>query len=98
MKFIKIFKTKKLFLLNIFLAVYVITNLTGGERGLYSYFEKKSNEKKLLIKELKLTKKLNVLHNKNSLLSSNINLDYLDILYRDKLKLGKKNEILIKLK
>ena len=35
--------------------------------------------------------------NKNKLLSENINLDYLDILYREKLKLGKKDEIYIKI-
>ena len=98
MKITKFFKTKKLFLLNIFLTVYVITNLTGGERGLFSYFEKKSIEKKLINDDLILTKKLNELEHKNKLLSTNINLDYLDMLYREKLKLGKKNEIIIKLK
>jgi len=36
--------------------------------------------------------------NKNRLLSKNLDLDYLDQLYREKLMLGTKNEILIKLK
>ena len=42
--------------------------------------------------ELKETEK------KNKLLSERIDLDYLDSLYREKLKFGKKDEILIKLK
>ena len=98
MKIINLFKTKKLFLLNIFLTVYVVTNLTGGKRGLFSYFEKKSIEKKLIKENLRLTNKLNELEQKNNLLSTNINLDYLDMLYRENLKFGKKNEIIIKLK
>jgi cell division protein FtsB len=98
MKLIKIFKTKKLFLLNIFLTLYVGVNLISGERGLTSYFEKKNIEKSLINKELKLTEKLNITEKKNKLLSENINLDYLDILYREKLKFGKKDEIIIILK
>jgi hypothetical protein len=47
MKLIKIFKNRKLFLLNIFLTIYVATNFVGGERGLLSYIEKKNIEKKL---------------------------------------------------
>ena len=54
MKIINLLKTKKFFLLNIFLTVYVVTNLTGGERGLFSYYEKKSIEKKLIKKNRKL--------------------------------------------
>ena len=52
----------------------------------------------LATKELKLTEKLNITEKKNKLLSENINLDYLDILYREKLKFGKKDEIIIILK
>ena len=98
MKIIQIFKTKKLFLLNIFLTLYVGVNLISGERGLISYFEKKNIEKSLINKKLKLTEKLNTTEKKNKLLSENINLDYLDILYREKLKFGKKDEIIIILK
>ena len=98
MRLIQIFKTKKLFLLNIFLTLYVGINLISGERGLFSYFEKKNIEKSLIQKELELTKKLNTIEKKNKLLSKNIDLDYLDTIYREKLKFGKKDEILIKLK
>jgi|TARA_B100000959_G_scaffold281056_1_gene344271 cell division protein FtsB len=98
MRLVKIFKTKKIFLLNIFLTLYVSINLIGGERGLISYFEKKNMEKFLAQKEIELTQKLKEIEKKNKLLSENINLDYLDTLYREKLRFGKKNEILIKLK
>ncbi len=98
MRLIQIFKTKKLFLLNIFLTLYVAINLIGGERGLISYFKKKNIESSLKQKEIVLSKKLNEINNKNKLLSEKIDLDYLDTLYREKLKFGKDDEIIIKLK
>ena len=98
MNLIKIFKNRKIFLLNIFLTLYVIINLTGGDRGLFSYFEKKNIQKTLVINHEKLTKELNNLINKNQLLSKKIDLDYLDLLYREKFKVGNKDEILIKLR
>ena len=45
-----------------------------------------------------LSKKLNEFEKKNKLLSTNLNLDYVETLYREKLKFGKKEEIIIKLK
>ena len=60
-------------------------------------FEKNNYEKKLSTKNIKLTKKLENVEYKNKLLSENVDLDYLDTLYRAKLKFGKKNEVLIKL-
>ena len=98
MRLIKIFKTKKLFFLNIFLTLYVGINLISGERGLISYFEKKNLEEKLSKKDLRLSKELNEIEKKNKLLSEKIDLDYLDILYREKLKFGKADEVIIKLK
>ena len=98
MKLIQILKNKKIFLLNIFLTLYVSINLIGGERGLLSYFEKKNKENLLAQKELILIQELRETEKKNKLLSENIDLDYLDSLYREKLKFGKKDEILIKLK
>ena len=98
MSLIKIFKTKKLFLFNIFLTLYIGINLLSGERGLISYFDKKKIEKELIQKASNLTEDLNFISNKNRLLSKNIDIDFLDSLYREKLKFGKKNEILIKLK
>ena len=78
--------------------LYVAINLIGGERGLVSYFEKKNLEKSSSVKLSQLTYDLNELENKNRLLSVDLDLDYIDTLYREKLKFGKKDEILIKIK
>ena len=78
--------------------LYIGINLISGERGLISYFEKKTYEQKLSLKNTELQKKLEVTEHKNKLLSKNIDLDYLDTLYRTKFKFGTKDEILIKLR
>ena len=98
MRFFQVLKAKKIFFFQIFLTLYIFINIIGGERGLISYFDKSNHEKKLAIKSAKLEKRLNSTEYKNRLLSQNINLDYLDFLYRAKFKFGKKNEILIKIK
>ena len=96
MRLIENFKKKKLILINTFLTLYVGINLIGGERGLVSYFEKKNIHKELIQKEMILSKKLKNLEHKIKLIN-NSDLDYLDMLYREKLRYGKKNEIIIKL-
>ena len=69
MEFLKVLKRKKLLFLNIFFLLYISINLFTGERGLISYFEKKTllsnlnNEKGLLVDELQS------IENKNNLLS-----------------------------
>ena len=98
MKVFEILKSKKTFFFQVFLTLYVGINLIGGERGLISYFEKSSYEKKLSMKNTELTNTLETTEHKNKLLSKNIDFDYLDTLYRSKLKFGTKEEILIKLK
>ena len=98
MKILNFLKTKKLLLLNILLTFYIATNLIGGERGLVSYYEKEGIHKKLVQTERKLSKELSEFEKKNQLLSSNLNLDFVDMIYREKLKFGKKDEIVIKLK
>tara|TARA_B110000444_G_C18534754_1_gene452895 strand:+ start:289 stop:585 length:297 start_codon:yes stop_codon:yes gene_type:complete len=98
MKVFEILKTKKIFFLQIFLTLYIGINLIGGERGLVSYSKKNTYEKKLFIQKSKLQKKLELTENKNELLSKNIDFDYMDILYRTKLKFGLQDEIVIKLK
>jgi cell division protein FtsB len=98
MKAFEIFKLKKIFFFQVFLTLYVGINLIGGERGLISYFEKDVYEKKLSIKNSEMKIELEILEHKNKLLSESIDLDYLDTLYRTKLKFGTKDEILIKLK
>ena len=98
MKLLIFFKTKKLLLLNIFLTFYIATNLVGGERGLISYYEKDRVHKNLIQKEIKLSNELTKIEKKNQLLSTNLDLDFVDMIYREKLKFGKKDEIIIKLK
>jgi cell division protein DivIC len=98
MKFFQILKEKKIFFFQVFLTLYIGVNLTGGERGLISYFEKNNYEKNLLTKNNKLKKQLEDVEHRNKLLSENVDIVYLDILYRTKLKFGKDDEILIKLK
>jgi len=98
MKVFEILKSKKIFFFQVFLTLYIGINLIGGERGLISYFEKDAYEKKLFIKHLDLKNKLEAVEHKNKLLSKNVNLDYLDTLYRSKLKFGTIDETLIKLK
>ncbi len=97
MRLIESFKKRKLLLLNVFLTLYVGINLIGGERGLVSYFEKKDFYNELEITEAFHVKELRDLKNKIRLITTN-DLDYLDMLYREKLKFGKKDELLIRLK
>ena len=98
MKTFQILKDKKIFFFQVFLTLYIGINLIGGERGLISYFEKNAYGKILHTKNIKLKNELEIIEHKNKLLSKNIDHDYLDILYRTKLKLGTRDEILIKLK
>ena len=97
MKIIQIFKNRKLLLINIFFSIYIITSFIGGERGIISYFEKKRVQENLIAREFALSDSLKSLEKKINLLSKDINSDYIDILYREKLKFGKKDEIIIKL-
>ncbi len=97
MRLIESFKKRKLILLNIFLTLYVGINLIGGERGIVSYFEKQKIYLALIEKETILIQNLEELRLNIKLITKN-DLDYLDMLYRDKLKYGSKEEILIKLK
>ena len=97
MRLIESFKKKKLILFNIFLTLYVGINRIGGERGLVSYFEKKKVHQELIQQEVVLNEELKDLKHKIKLITNN-DLDYLDMLYREKLRYGTKDEILIKLK
>ena len=90
-------KKKKFLLFNIFFTLYIGINLIGGERGLISYFDKKNTYLKLQEKDKILTVELKDLEHKILLIKKN-NLDYLDMLYREKFKYGTKDEVIIKLK
>ena len=67
-------------------------NLLDGERGLISYYEKHKVIEKLFQEKKLLLSRLNSIEKKNSLLTDNINIDYLDMLYRIKFMVGKVNE------
>ena len=84
---------KNIFLLiSTFLFLYFFFNLLDGERGLISLIKKNNQLNDLKTKEVQLTKKIENLEFSNSLLTENLDLDYLDYLIRDKFFLGKKNE------
>ena len=92
MGFVQIISQKKFALVSIFFFLYVALNLFDGERGLISYYKNKEI-KQLLINEQKiLQEELISVEKKNSLLTGIVDLDYLEILYREKFMLGKKNE------
>ncbi len=97
MRLIESFKKRKLILINVFLTLYIGINLIGGERGLISYFEKINLYENLIEEEKILNSELKNLKKKIDLISKN-DLDYLDMLYREKLRYGTKDEIIIKLK
>jgi|TARA_A100001388_G_scaffold40858_1_gene26138 cell division protein FtsB len=84
---------KNYFLLIItFLIFYFFFNLLSGERGLISYFEKKDQLNTLKAEESLLKNQIKDLDFKNSLLSDNLNLDYIETLIRERFLFGKKNE------
>ena len=97
MQLIESLKKKKFVLFNIFFTLYISINLIGGERGLISYFDKKNTYNELKEKDKILTAELKDLSHKISLINKN-NLDYLDILYRQKFNYVTEDEIINKLK
>ncbi len=66
----------------------------SGERGLISFLEKKEILKDLKKQEVRLIKRIEQLDFKNSLLSDNIDLDYIEVLIRQRFLFGKKEEII----
>ena len=92
MRFVEIISKKKFALISIFLFLYVSLNLFVGERGLISYYENQKTRKELIQKKNKLIFDLNAVEKVNSLLTSELDIDYLEILYRQKFMLGKSNE------
>ena len=99
MKKILFFLSKKKFLLiNFFIFLYIAINLLDGNRGYFSYVQKKNTLIEKEIKVNQLRSSYEDLKNKNLLLSDGLNLDYLDQLYRDYFTLGKKGEKLYLLK
>ena len=75
-----------------FLFLYFFFNLLDGERGLVSYFEKKKILTKLKHKKISLTEQIEDLEHNKSLLTTDIDLDYIEILIREKFLFGKKDD------
>ena len=82
-------KKNYLILIYTFLFLYFIFNLFDGERGLVSYFKKKNILVELNEKKINLSNKIKNLENKNSLLTDNLDLDYIETLIREKFLFGK---------
>ena len=74
------------------LFVYIFINLLGGQRGLFAYIEKKELLDNLQNQEIKMIEDIKDIELKNVHLSDKLDYDYIDILIRDKLMLGKKGE------
>ena len=72
--------------------MYFFFSLLDGDRGLISYFEKKNILNKLLEQEKILKIKIEDLEFKNSLLSDNLDLDFIETLIREKVIFGNKND------
>tara|TARA_B100000965_G_C19472438_1_gene704734 strand:- start:337 stop:639 length:303 start_codon:yes stop_codon:yes gene_type:complete len=87
-------KKNYLLLIYTFLLLYFFFNLLGGERGLISFIEKKNYLKTLKFEEETLSKNIDTLEFKISLLTNNLDLDYIEMLIREKFLFGKKEEIL----
>ena len=87
-------KLKKNYFLLIatFLLLYFFFNLLDGERGLISYLNKKNELIQLEAKESRMINKIEDLEFKNSLLTDNLDIDYIEILIREKFLFGKKGE------
>ena len=89
---LRLIKRNYFLLISVFLILYFGFNLVSGERGLFSYIEKKELLSNLKKEEISLTNKITDMDHKNSLLSTNLDLDYIEILIRERFLFGKKDE------
>ena len=89
---LRLIKRNYFFLVSIFLILYFGFNLVSGERGLFSYIEKKEYLSNLKKEEISLTSKITDMDHKNSLLSTNLDLDYVETLIRERFLFGKEGE------
>ncbi len=89
---LKRIKNNYFLIISSFLILYFFINLLSGERGLISFIEKKQVLSNLQSEETLLINKIQDLDFKNSLLSDNLDLDYIETLIRERLLFGKKNE------
>ena len=95
---LKKLKKNYFLLVSTFLILYFFFNLLSGQRGLISYFEKNQLLNNLQKEKLSLINQTRDLDLKNSLLSDNLDLDYVETLIRERFLFGKKNETIYILK
>ena len=88
----KIIKNNYFLLIGTFFIIYFIFNLLDGDRGFISYINKKKEIKELYLKETNLNNELENLERKNSLLTDEIDLDFIETLIRDKFMYGKEGD------
>jgi|TARA_B110001452_G_scaffold242291_1_gene224995 cell division protein DivIC len=81
-------------LISTFLIIYFIFNLLEGDRGLFSFFKKNNQLKDLQAEKIELTNKIQNFEFKNTLLTNNLDFDFVETLIRKKFLFGKKNETL----
>ena len=89
---LRLIKRNYFLLIFVFLIFYFGFNLVSGERGLFSYIKKKEFLSNLKKEELTLISRIEDIDHKNSLLSTNLDLDYIETLIRERFLFGKKNE------
>ena len=89
---LELIKRNYFLLIYVFLIFYFGFNLVSGERGLFSYIKKKELLSNLKKDESTLISKIKEMNHKNSLLSTNLDLDYIETLIRERFLFGKKNE------
>ena len=88
----RLIKRNYFLLISVFLILYFGFNLISGERGLFSYIEKKELLSILKNDDLTLISKIEDMDHKNSLLSTNLDLDYIETLIRERFLFGKEGE------
>ena len=89
---LRLIKRNYFLLISLFLILYFGFNLVSGQRGLFSYIEKKELLSNLKNEELILINKIEDMDHKNSLLSTNLDLDYIETLIRERFLFGKEGE------
>tara|TARA_B100001540_G_C15699390_1_gene593102 strand:+ start:623 stop:931 length:309 start_codon:yes stop_codon:yes gene_type:complete len=92
------FKNNYFIIIGTFLFLYFFFNLLDGERGLISLLKKENLLSQLKIEEEKIKVKIENMELKNSLLSNNLDSDYIDLLIREKFVYSKEGEKLYILK
>ena len=97
-KFFLFFKNYKFLIINIFLIMYFIVNFFDGNRGYFSFQNKKLEYQSLVEVEKNLKIKNQQLKEENEALTTKINLEFIDEMYRKKFLVGKKGEKLIIIK